>query len=126
MVHLPKRVTCWIVAKAMAFAIKRDTLRLKLLGQVNKYPRLKARLYTLGQEEGVFSQYTAPFEGTNQQLQHLNNIPEYTEQPLLDIDTLKKTNDKNYIRPSEVNMKADRRDIGRKLRDIIEKIGKEL
>ena len=125
-VRLPERVAYWIVAKAMAFAIKRDTLRLKLLERVNKYPRLKARLNTIGQEEGVLPQDTVPVEGTNQQLQDLNNIPEYTEQPSSDIDTLKKTDDKNYIRPSEVNMKADRVDIGRKLRGIIEEIGKEL
>ena len=64
--RLPARLASWIVAKAMAFAIKRDNLRLTLLGQVNKYPRLKARLYALGQERGLFNQYAAPFERTNQ------------------------------------------------------------
>jgi len=59
----------WIAAKAMAFAIKRDPLRLKLLGQVNKYPRLKARLYTFGQERGLFSQSLVPLERTKQELQ---------------------------------------------------------
>lgn len=68
-VRLPGRVACRIVVKAMAFAIKRDTLRLKLLERVNKYPRLKARLYTLGQERGLFHQPAAPFERTKQPLQ---------------------------------------------------------
>lgn len=103
-----------------------DTLRLKLLGQVDKYPRLKARIYALGQERGLFNQPAAPFERTKHQLQHVNNITEYTEQPPSDIDILKKTVDKKYIRTSEVNIKADRGDIERKLRGIIEEIGKEL
>ncbi len=63
--RLPARFASWMVVKAMAFAIQRDPLRLRLLGQVNKYPRLKARLMKLGQEKGLIDQPLLSFEGTD-------------------------------------------------------------
>jgi FkbM family methyltransferase len=67
--RLPARFVSWMVVKAMAFAIKRDPLRLRLLAQVNKYPRLKNRLIMLGQTKGLFNQYPNSMNGKGQGLQ---------------------------------------------------------
>jgi hypothetical protein len=66
----------------MVFAIKKDPLRLALLRQIDKYPHLKARLYKLGQERGLFNYSIMPLERTSQQMQwqadHAVNLDLFT------------------------------------------------
>lgn len=65
-VHLADRFVSWIIVKVMAFAINKNNIRPKLLAHVNKYPRLKARLYIIGQKRGLFDKAPIPQNGLEQ------------------------------------------------------------
>ncbi|HOO50534.1 MAG TPA: FkbM family methyltransferase, partial [Alphaproteobacteria bacterium] len=71
-VRLPVRFVSWFVLKAMVYAINRDSLRIKLLNQVNKYPRLKARLFMIGHQKGLFNQSVNVIEQELQQHVEIN------------------------------------------------------
>ena len=115
--NLMRQSRVWRIAEFF-----RRLFYLKLLG---KTPLLQKGAMTISREGFKVFYYKAKnrLKGS---WQNLNKIPEYTEKPLSNIDTSKKIDDKSYILLSEVDMKADREDIARKLRGIIKEIGKEL
>ena len=85
-VNLPMRLIKWmirlpgnLVARLMSFAIKRESLRVKLLERVNKHPWLKARLTSIGQNRGVLPEDNFP-ENENTLLVSQNYNQSFNEQ----------------------------------------------
>ena len=99
--RLPKRIIRWLLVKAMAFVLKRPTLKLKTMNWLRSYPSFTAKLKRLAQARGLVAapvvnrESIEPKEGKSLELEALPAEPLITT-PKPDLSNLTPTARKIY------------------------------